>query len=85
MYICKWGCANLVITYPYNPKASCTQIEIARILATLIVNPKNVDWDPEEQHIPLGEGFIVPLLNKDALMHDALSSPPSQHNHNQEL
>ncbi len=26
---------------------------------TLFVDPKNVDWDPEEQHTPLGKGFIV--------------------------
>jgi hypothetical protein len=37
---------------------------------TLFVDHKNVDWDPEEQHTSLGKGFIVPLFNKDILLHD---------------
>jgi hypothetical protein len=39
---------------------------------TLFVSPEHVDWDPEEQHTPPppGKGFIVPLFNKDILLHN---------------
>jgi hypothetical protein len=47
----------------------CRKQEIVRTIHSLF-DHKNVDWDPEEQHTSLGKGFIVPLFNKDILLHD---------------
>jgi hypothetical protein len=50
-------------------KASHTQKEMYQN-PTLILDPKNVGWDPEEQLTSLGEGFIVTIFNDDVLLHD---------------
>jgi hypothetical protein len=57
------------MTYPYEPKSFHMHKEIARILHAFL-DPEHIDWDPKEQHTLLGEGFIVPLSNKDVLLHD---------------